>query len=119
MDWVAALPPGGEKSYIACLVILDKYSKSPIFLPCHKDDTAMDTALLTSNRIIYHTGIFKNIISDRDQKFTSALWTSLHRFLGTKLAFSTAYHPQVDCVRFVYETPDNSSKFQEYYNCPQ
>ncbi|MBW0493553.1 hypothetical protein O181_033268 [Austropuccinia psidii MF-1] len=38
----------------------------------------------------------KNIISERDLKFTSALWTNLHRFFGTKLSFSTAYHPQKD-----------------------
>ncbi|MBW0562081.1 hypothetical protein O181_101796 [Austropuccinia psidii MF-1] len=47
MDWVTALPPGGNKSYNACLVIVDRYSKNPIFLPCHKDDTAMDTALVS------------------------------------------------------------------------
>ncbi|MBW0515506.1 hypothetical protein O181_055221 [Austropuccinia psidii MF-1] len=45
MDWVTALPPVGDKSYNACLVIVDRYSKTPIFLPCHIDDTAMDTAL--------------------------------------------------------------------------
>ncbi|MBW0551639.1 hypothetical protein O181_091354 [Austropuccinia psidii MF-1] len=65
-DWVTALPPGGEKSYNACIGIVDRYRKTPIFLPCHKDDTAMDTALLISNRVIFHTGLFKNIISDRD-----------------------------------------------------
>ncbi|MBW0533090.1 hypothetical protein O181_072805 [Austropuccinia psidii MF-1] len=73
MDWVTALPPGGDKSYNACRVIVDRYSKNPIFLPCHKDDTAMDTAILIWNRVISHTGLFKNIISDRDPKFTSAL----------------------------------------------
>ncbi|MBW0540609.1 hypothetical protein O181_080324 [Austropuccinia psidii MF-1] len=46
MDWVTALPPSGEKGYNSCLVIVDRYSKPPMFLPCHKDDTAMDTALL-------------------------------------------------------------------------
>ncbi|MBW0509680.1 hypothetical protein O181_049395 [Austropuccinia psidii MF-1] len=96
MDWVAALPPGGDKSYNACLVIVDRYSKTPIFLPCHKDDTAMDTALLIWNRVISHTCLFKNIISDRDPKFTSALWTNIHKLLGTKLPFSKAYHPQTD-----------------------
>ncbi|MBW0565942.1 hypothetical protein O181_105657 [Austropuccinia psidii MF-1] len=96
MDWVTALPPGGDKSYNACLVIVDRYSQTPIFLPCHKDDTAMDTALLIWNRVISHTGLFKNIISDRDPKFTSALWTNLHNLLGKKLSFSTAYHPQTD-----------------------
>ncbi|MBW0460661.1 hypothetical protein O181_000376 [Austropuccinia psidii MF-1] len=46
MDWVTELPPGGDKSYNACLVIVDRYSKTPVFLPCHKDDTSMDTVLL-------------------------------------------------------------------------
>ncbi|MBW0586533.1 hypothetical protein O181_126248 [Austropuccinia psidii MF-1] len=46
MDWVTALPPGGDKTYNECLVIVDRYSKTPIFLPCHEDDTAMETRLL-------------------------------------------------------------------------
>ncbi|MBW0559879.1 hypothetical protein O181_099594 [Austropuccinia psidii MF-1] len=96
MDWVTALPPGGDKSYNACLVIVDRYSKTQIFLPCHKDDTAMDTALMIWNRAISHTVLFKNIISDRDPKFTSALLTNLHNLLCTKLSFSTAHHPQTD-----------------------
>ncbi|MBW0557025.1 hypothetical protein O181_096740 [Austropuccinia psidii MF-1] len=49
MNWVTGLPPGGDRSYNACLVIVDRFSKTPIFLPSHKDDTAMDTALLISN----------------------------------------------------------------------
>ncbi|MBW0556789.1 hypothetical protein O181_096504 [Austropuccinia psidii MF-1] len=32
MDWVTTLPPGGDKSNNACLVIVDRYSKTPIFL---------------------------------------------------------------------------------------
>ncbi|MBW0480691.1 hypothetical protein O181_020406 [Austropuccinia psidii MF-1] len=96
MDWVTALPPSGDIIYNAFLVIVDRYSKTPIFLPCHKDDTAMDTPLLLWSRVISHTLLFKNIISDRDPKFTSALWTNIHRLFGTKLSFSTAYHPQTD-----------------------
>ncbi|MBW0576947.1 hypothetical protein O181_116662 [Austropuccinia psidii MF-1] len=94
LDLVTALPPRGDRSYNSCLVIVDRYSKTPIFLPCHKDDTAMDTALHLWSRFIFHTGLFKNIISDRDPKFTSALWNNPHRLFGTKLSFSTAYHPQ-------------------------
>ncbi|MBW0562934.1 hypothetical protein O181_102649 [Austropuccinia psidii MF-1] len=70
MAWVTSLPPGGDKGYNACLVIVYRYSKTPIFLPCHKDDTAMDTALLIWNKVISHTGLPKNIISHRDPKFT-------------------------------------------------
>ncbi|MBW0553364.1 hypothetical protein O181_093079 [Austropuccinia psidii MF-1] len=32
----------------------------------------------------------------RNQKLTSEFWTNLYDMLGTKLAFSTAYHPQTD-----------------------
>ncbi|MBW0504704.1 hypothetical protein O181_044419 [Austropuccinia psidii MF-1] len=52
MDWVAGLPPGGERSYNACLVTVDRFSKTPIFLQCDEDDTAMDTALLIWNRVV-------------------------------------------------------------------
>ncbi|MBW0507255.1 hypothetical protein O181_046970 [Austropuccinia psidii MF-1] len=96
MDWVTGLPPGGYRSYNACLVIVDRFSNTPIFLPCDKDDTAMDTALLIWNRIISWTGILTNIISDRYPKLISALWTKPHQFFGTKLSFSTAYLPQTD-----------------------
>ncbi|MBW0536535.1 hypothetical protein O181_076250 [Austropuccinia psidii MF-1] len=96
MDRVTGISPSGDKSYNSCLVIVDRYSKPHIFLPCHKDDTPMYTALLLWSKVISHTGLFQNIISDRDPKFTSALWTKIHRLFGTKLSFSTAYHPQTD-----------------------
>ncbi|MBW0581582.1 hypothetical protein O181_121297 [Austropuccinia psidii MF-1] len=55
MDWVTGLPTGGDRGYNAFLVIVDRFSNTPIFLPCHKDDTAMDTALLIWNRVVaYH-----------------------------------------------------------------
>ncbi|MBW0504944.1 hypothetical protein O181_044659 [Austropuccinia psidii MF-1] len=87
MNWVNALPPGGEKSHNVCLVIVDQYRKTPIFLPFLKDDAAMDIVLSIQNRAISHTGLFKNIISDRDPKITSALWTNPHQLLGTNLSF--------------------------------
>ncbi|MBW0528696.1 hypothetical protein O181_068411 [Austropuccinia psidii MF-1] len=82
MDWVTALPPGGDRSFNACLVLVDRYNKTPMFLPLHEDDTAM----MILNRGIGHTGLFQNIISDRDPKFTSALWTNLQNLFGTKLS---------------------------------
>ncbi|MBW0572887.1 hypothetical protein O181_112602 [Austropuccinia psidii MF-1] len=58
----------------------------------------MDTALLIWNKVVSWTGIFTKIISDRDSKFTSTLWRNLHQLFGTKLYFSTAYHPQTDSL---------------------
>ncbi|MBW0589302.1 hypothetical protein O181_129017 [Austropuccinia psidii MF-1] len=116
LDWVSTLPPSGYKSYNACLIIVDRHSKTPIFLPCHKDDTAMDTALLLWGRVISNTGLFKNIICDRDPKFTSALWTNLHIFFGTKLSFSTEYHPQADGLaeRMIQTLEDIIRRFCAY-----
>ncbi|MBW0510722.1 hypothetical protein O181_050437 [Austropuccinia psidii MF-1] len=96
MDCVTGLPPGGDRSYNAFVVIVDRLSKTLIFLPCHKDDTDMDSALLIWNRVISWTGIFTNIISDGDPKFTSALWTNLHQLVEKKFSFSGAYQPQTD-----------------------
>ncbi|MBW0503667.1 hypothetical protein O181_043382 [Austropuccinia psidii MF-1] len=96
MNWVTVLPPGRNQSYNASLLLVDRYRKNPMFLSFHKDDTAMDTAIIIWNKFISHTGLLQNIISDRDPKFTSALWTNLHKLFGTKLSFSTAYHPQTD-----------------------
>ncbi|MBW0539259.1 hypothetical protein O181_078974 [Austropuccinia psidii MF-1] len=87
-----------------------------MFLPCHKDDTAMDTAIMIWNNIISHTGIFQNIISDRDPNFTSELWKNLHNLFGTKLSFSTAYHPQTDGLaeRMIQTLEDMIRRFCAY-----
>ena len=43
----------------------------------------------------YH-GLPKSIISDRDPRMTSLFWRGLFENLGTKLKFSSTYHPQMD-----------------------
>ncbi|MBW0588195.1 hypothetical protein O181_127910 [Austropuccinia psidii MF-1] len=56
----------------------------------------MDTAPLFWNKIISTCGVPKIMVSDRDPRFTSEVWTNLYDMLGTKLAFSTAYHLPTD-----------------------
>ncbi|MBW0476547.1 hypothetical protein O181_016262 [Austropuccinia psidii MF-1] len=76
----------------------------------------MDTALFIWNRVISPTDLFKNRISDRYPKFTLSLWTNLHKLLGTKISFSTAYHPQTDGLgqRMIQTLEDMIKRFCAY-----
>ncbi|MBW0473760.1 hypothetical protein O181_013475 [Austropuccinia psidii MF-1] len=87
MDWVAGPVPGVKERFNAFLSIVNRYSKCERILTCHKEDTAMDTALLLWPNIISTCGIPKMIISDRDSKFISEFWTNLYDMLGKKLHF--------------------------------
>ncbi|MBW0516932.1 hypothetical protein O181_056647 [Austropuccinia psidii MF-1] len=98
MNLVKALPPGDNRSFNECLVLVDRYSKTPMFLPCYKDGTAMNTAIIIWNRLISHTGLLQNIISDGNPKFTSSLCKNHHHLFGENSPFSTAYHPQTDSL---------------------
>ena len=46
--------------------------------------------------VVSKHGVQTSIISDRDARFTSHFWQSLHKSLGTRLDMSTAYRPQTD-----------------------
>jgi transposase InsO family protein len=41
-------------------------------------------------------GVPKTIVSDRGPQFVSKFWEELHKSLGTKLLYSSAYHPQTN-----------------------
>ncbi|MBW0568196.1 hypothetical protein O181_107911 [Austropuccinia psidii MF-1] len=85
-------------------------------LPCYKEDTAMDTVLLFWTNIICTFGVPMTSFSDRDPKFTYEFWTNLYEMLGTKLAFSTAYHPQTDGLaeRMIQTMEDILRRFCAY-----
>ncbi|KZV44573.1 DNA/RNA polymerase superfamily protein [Dorcoceras hygrometricum] len=53
-------------------------------------------AELYVKEIVRLHGIPSSIVSDRDPIFAYRFWKSLHKALGTKLTFSTSFHPQTD-----------------------
>ncbi|MBW0566730.1 hypothetical protein O181_106445 [Austropuccinia psidii MF-1] len=102
MDWVTGLPPGGDISYNACLVIVDRFSKTPIFLPFHKDATAMDTALLIWNGVVSWTGIFTNIIAYHPQ--SDGLDEKMIQTLEDMVGISSAHGLELEgCYGFTHE----------------
>ena len=67
------------------------YSREP--------DKPFDYAKLADiymKRIVCLHGVPMSIVSDRGTQFTSHFWKQLHESLGTRLEFSTAFHPQTD-----------------------
>ena len=66
------------------------------FLPCSQTYDASRVAQLFFDEIVRLHGLPKTIVSDRDVRFTSYFWKTLWHKLGTKLKFSSAYHPQTD-----------------------
>ncbi|GJP84117.1 hypothetical protein CLOP_g14200 [Closterium sp. NIES-67] len=84
------------KSHDAILVVIDKFSKMGHFIPTHTTACTEETAQLFVRYIISQHGIPTTLISDRDPKFTSKFWKELMSLLGSKLAMSSAYHPQTD-----------------------
>ena len=95
MDFITQLPLTND-GYDAIFVCVDRFSKMAHFVPTHTTVTVQDTAKLYLDNIFRIHGLPKVIVSDRDSKFTSHFWTSLHKLLQTKLAMSSAYHPQTD-----------------------
>jgi hypothetical protein len=78
------------------MVVVDKLSKVAHFIPIKSTCKAIDIANIFMKEIFRLHSIPKEIISDRDVIFTSNFWKSLFVGFGTKLLFSTAYHPQID-----------------------
>ncbi|GJP62491.1 hypothetical protein CLOP_g19546 [Closterium sp. NIES-67] len=95
LDFITGLPTT-TSGHDAILVVIDKFSKMGHFIPKHMTTRTEETAQLFVRYIISQHGIPTTLISDRDPKFTSKFWKELMSLLGTKLAMSSAYHPQTN-----------------------
>ena len=84
------------RKHDSILVVVDRFSKMAHFLPCSKTFDASKITKLCFDEIIKLYGLPKTIVSDRDVRFMSYFWMTLWHLVGTRLKFSTAFHPQID-----------------------
>jgi hypothetical protein len=95
MDFVGGLPMS-KMGHDYLYVVVDRFSKMCILIPCKKQITTKQTVNLFFQYVLVHFGLPTSIISDRDTRFLGDFWTSLWRMMDTKLKRSTAFHPQTD-----------------------
>jgi hypothetical protein len=95
MDFVIGLPRT-QKGNDSIWVIIDHLTKVAHFILVKTTFGGATLAQIYLKEIVRLHGILRKIVSDRGTQFTSKFWMSLQQALGTKLDFSTAYHPQSD-----------------------
>lgn len=95
MDFITKLPRTA-KGFDAILVIVDRLTKGAHFLAIRESSSAEKLADVYFCEIVARHGVPVSIISDRDVRFTFRFWQKFHEELGTRLHFSTTYHPQTD-----------------------
>jgi hypothetical protein len=95
MDLITKLPRT-PRNFDAIWVIVDRLTKSAHFIAMRESSSAEKLADIYVREIVARHGVPVTVISDRDVRFTSRFWGKFHEDLGTRLQFSTAFHPQTD-----------------------
>jgi hypothetical protein len=96
IDFSGPFVPSGDGSWDMVMVVVDKLTKRTHFIPSLQRDKAPDVARRFFDGVVRLHGMPSIIISDRDPKFTSLFWSTLFERFSTRLAMSTANHPQTD-----------------------
>ena len=92
MDFVFDFPLT-QKKHDSVWVIVNRLTKSAHFLPVRLDYSIDWLAELYVSEIVQLHGIPLSIVFDHDPRFTSRFWKELQSALGTRLNFSTTFHP--------------------------
>nr|GFB54351.1 reverse transcriptase domain-containing protein [Tanacetum cinerariifolium] len=95
IDFVTKLPKSSQ-GYDTIWVVVDRLTKSAIFIPIRENDHMDKLARIYLKEVVTGHEIPVLIISDRDPRFASNFWRSLQNALGTRLDMSTAYHPKTN-----------------------
>jgi hypothetical protein len=95
MYFITRLPKSAKQND-AIMVVVDRLRKSTHYVHVKSTCKEVNISNIFMKDIFRLHGMPRDIISNRDTKFTSSFWKSLMAGFETKLLFSTAYHPQTD-----------------------
>ena len=95
MDLITKLPRT-PRNFDAIWVIVDRLTKSALFIAIRENSFVKTLADIYVSEIVARHGVPVTVISDRDVRFTSRFWGKFHEDFGTRLQFSTAFHPHTD-----------------------
>nr|GEV86750.1 reverse transcriptase domain-containing protein [Tanacetum cinerariifolium] len=84
--------PKSSQGYDTIWVIVDRLTKSAIFVPIRETDPMERLERMYLKEVVTRHGIHVLIIWYRDSRFALKFWRSLQKELGTNLDMSTAYH---------------------------
>nr|GFA37169.1 putative reverse transcriptase domain-containing protein [Tanacetum cinerariifolium] len=106
MDFVTKLPKSPQ-GYDTIWVIVNRLTKSAIFVPMRETDPLEKLAKLYLKEVVARHGIAISIICDHDPRFASRLWRTLQKALGTSLDISWVNH--LPLVEFSYNNSYHAS----------
>lgn len=95
MDFIGPLPRT-VRGHDTIMVVVDKLTRWVYYIPTRQTATAQDTFALLDRFVLANHDTPRQIISDRDTRFTSHFWEDLWAAMRTQLKRSTAFHPQTD-----------------------
>jgi len=78
------------------MVVVDRLTKYAHFIGLSHPYTAKDVAAVLDQEVVRLHDFPAKILTDRDILFISNFWTNLFKQTGTKLHYTSAYHPQTD-----------------------
>ncbi|SJL08498.1 uncharacterized protein ARMOST_11862 [Armillaria ostoyae] len=94
VDMVTGLPD--SNGHDALLVVVDRFSKAIILVPCNVELSAEGWARILRDHVYARHGMPQVVISDRGPQFVSTFMKELYRMLDITQNASTAFHPQTD-----------------------
>ena len=110
MDFITDLPV--IENFDSVLVVVDRFTKFTIIVPCSKKCTAKELGDLFLKNVVFIFGTPNEIISDRGPQFAAKFWKRIYKLLGIHIALSSGHHPETNG-----QTERMNQTFLQYLRC--